>query len=128
MTNESRLLVSFAGIFLLSATAAAAVASHVLTGLDARALDSFQTAVEFQFFQALGLVAVVLVGERLGAGTLLRSAAWLLVAGVLLFCGSIYAATFGAPRSVLALAPYGGVALMLAWALFAAAVWRQRGA
>jgi uncharacterized membrane protein YgdD (TMEM256/DUF423 family) len=128
MTNESRLLVSLAGVFLLSATAAAAVASHVLTGLDARALDSFETAVQFQFFQALGLVAVVLVGERLGAGTLLRCAAWLLVAGVLLFCGSIYAATFGASRGVLALAPYGGVALMLAWLLFAAAVWRGRSA
>ena len=56
----------------------------------------------------------------------LRVAAWLLVLGIALFCGSIYAVTFGAPRSVLTLAPYGGVALMIAWLLFAAGVWLRR--
>ena len=40
--------------------------------------------------------------------------------------GSIYAATLGAPRAIVALAPYGGVALMVAWLLFAAGVWRRR--
>jgi uncharacterized membrane protein YgdD (TMEM256/DUF423 family) len=72
------------------------------------------------------LLAVVLTGERLGMGTALAAVAWLIVAGVLLFCGSIYFVTFGAARGVLALAPYGGVALMVAWALFAAVVWRRR--
>ncbi len=44
--------------------------------------------------------------------------------GVVLFCGSIGVVTFGAPRGVLALAPYGGVALMAAWLAFAIGVWR----
>ena len=124
--DESRLLLCLAGASLLLATIGGAVASHVLTGLDERSLHSFETAVDFQFFQALGLTAVVLVAERLGASVVLRVAAWLLVAGMALFCGSIYAATFGAPRGVLALAPYGGVALMVAWLLFAAGVWLRR--
>lgn len=127
VSTESRLLWCLAGVSLLLATIGGAVASHVLTGLDERSLHSFETAVDFQFFQALGLVAVVLVAERLGPSSLLRAAAWLLVAGMLLFCGSIYAATFGAPRGVLALAPYGGVALMIGWLLFAAGVWLRRG-
>jgi uncharacterized membrane protein YgdD (TMEM256/DUF423 family) len=111
---------------MLVATIGGALASHVLTGVDEASLRSFETAVSFQFFQSLGLAAVVLVAERLGASVLLRAAAWLLVAGVLLFCGSIYAATLGAPRATVALAPYGGVALMVAWLLFAAGVWRRR--
>lgn len=127
MTQGSRLLLSIAGVFLLIATAAAAVGSHVLTGLDERTLHSFDTAVQFQFFQSLGLLAVVLVSERLGNGTALAAVAWLIVAGVLLFCGSIYLVTFGASRGMLSLAPYGGVALMVAWLLFAAVVWRRRG-
>jgi uncharacterized membrane protein YgdD (TMEM256/DUF423 family) len=45
--------------------------------------------------------------------------------GVALFCGSIYIVTFGAARGVLALAPYGGVALMAAWLAFAIGVWRR---
>jgi uncharacterized membrane protein YgdD (TMEM256/DUF423 family) len=124
-STESRFLLSLAGVALLIATIAGAVASHVLTSLDERSLHSFETAVDFQFFQALGLAAVVLASERLGPSLALRCAAWLLVAGMTLFCGSIYAATFGAPRGVLSLAPYGGVALMLAWLLFAAGVWQR---
>lgn len=124
--NEARLLLCIAGLMLLDATIGGAVASHVLTNLDERALRSFDTAVDFEFFHALGLIGVVLVADRVGATLWLRVAAWLIVAGVLLFCGSIGLVTFGAPRGVLALAPYGGVALMAAWLAFAIGVWVGR--
>ena len=123
--NEARLLLCIAGLMLLDATIGGAVASHVLTNLDERSLRSFDTAVEFEFFHALGLIGVVLVAERVGANVWLRVAAWLLVAGVAVFCGSIALVTFGAPRGLLALAPYGGVALMAAWLAFAIGVWRR---
>lgn len=123
MSTHDKTLLTIAGLSLLVATIGGAVASHVLTGLDAAALHSFETAVDFQFFHALGLIGVVLVGARGIGGLTLQSAAWLLVAGMALFCGSIYAVTFGAPRAVLAIAPYGGVALMVAWLLFAVSVW-----
>jgi uncharacterized membrane protein YgdD (TMEM256/DUF423 family) len=110
---------------LLEATVGGAVASHVLTNLDERSLRSFQTGVDFEFFQALGLIGIVLVADRIGATLWLRAAAWLVVVGVALFCGSIYIVTFGAARGVLALAPYGGVALMAAWLAFAIGVWRR---
>jgi uncharacterized membrane protein YgdD (TMEM256/DUF423 family) len=125
-STEARLLLCIAGLMLLDATVGGAVASHVLTGLDERSLRSFETAVEFGFFHALGLIGIVLVADRIGATLWLRSAAWLIVAGVLLFCGSIALVTFGAPRGVLALAPYGGVALMVAWLAFAIGVWAGR--
>jgi uncharacterized membrane protein YgdD (TMEM256/DUF423 family) len=125
-STEARLLLCIAGLMLLDATIGGAVASHVLTNLDERSLRSFDTAVEFEFFHALGLLGVVLVAERLGKNAWLRAAAWLLVAGVVVFCGSIAVVTFGAPRGVLALAPYGGVALMAAWLAFSIGVWRGR--
>ena len=128
LSTESRLLLCIAGLLLLDATIGGVVASHVLTNLDERSRHSFDTAVDFEFFHALGLVGVVLVAERFGASLWLRAAAWLLVAGVVVFCGSIGAVTFGAPRGVLALAPYGGVALMAAWLAFAIGVWTKRGA
>ena len=125
-STESRLLLCVAGLMLLDATIGGAVASHVLTSLDEHARRSFETAVDFEFFHALGLIGVVLVAERIGANAWLRVAAWLLVAGVVVFCGSIGTVTFGAPRGVLALAPYGGVALMAAWLAFAIGVWTRR--
>jgi len=126
LSTETRLLLCVAGLLLLDATIGGAVASHVLTGLDERARRSFDTAIEFEFFHALGLIGVALVLDRLGASPWLRAAAWLLVAGIVVFCGSIAAVTFGAPRGMLALAPYGGVALMAAWLAFAIGVWTKR--
>jgi len=122
--NEARLLLCIAGLMLLDATIGGAVASHVLTNLDERSLRAFDTAVDFEFFHALGLIGVVLVADRVGATPWLRAAAWLIVVGVVLFTGSIGVVTLGAPRGVLALAPYGGVALMVAWLAFAIGVWR----
>ena len=39
----------------------------------------------------------------------------LTLTGIVLFCGSIYATTFGAPASVGSMAPIGGLAFMLGW-------------
>jgi uncharacterized membrane protein YgdD (TMEM256/DUF423 family) len=126
LSTESRLLLCIAGLLLLDGTIGGAVASHVLTNLDEASRRSFDTAVEFELLHALGLIGVVLVAERVGASAWLRVAAWLLVAGVVVFSGSIAVVAFGAPRGVLALAPYGGVALMAAWLAFAIGVWTRR--
>jgi len=125
-SNEARLLLCIAGLMLLDATIGGAVASHVLTNLDERSLRSFDTAIDFEFFHALGLIGIVLVADRVGATLWLRSAAWLIVVGVVLFGGSIAFVTFGAPRGLLAIAPFGGVALMAAWLAFAIGVWVGR--
>ena len=124
-TASARTLLCFAGVSLLAATIGGALGSHVLAGLDARALQSFNTAVAFQFFHGLGLIAVTLVGLRGIGGRWLWASAWLIAAGSLIFSGSIYARTFGAPAGVLSLAPYGGVALMLGWLVFGSCVWRR---
>jgi uncharacterized membrane protein YgdD (TMEM256/DUF423 family) len=124
MPIQSRVLLCVAGLSLLCATLGGAVASHVLATLDERTLHSFETAVDFQFYHGLGLIAVVLVGVRHGGGRAIWLAAWLLVAGTVLFCGSIYAMTFGAPSVVGSAAPYGGAAFMLGWLLFAWSAWQ----
>lgn len=122
-TAQRSLLLSFAGLSLLVATIAGASGSHALSFADAQALRSFETAVHFQFFHGLGVIAVTLVGLDGAAGRLRAGAAWLMLAGTVLFCGSIYARALGAPGSVVAVAPYGGVAFMLSWLAFAASAW-----
>jgi uncharacterized membrane protein YgdD (TMEM256/DUF423 family) len=120
---QSKLLLSAAGVSLLLATIAGAVGSHALSFADARALQSFETAVQFQFFHGLGVIAVVLVGLAGSGGRLRAAAAWLMLAGAVLFCGSIYARALGAPGGIVAVAPYGGVAFMVGWLAFAASAW-----
>jgi uncharacterized membrane protein YgdD (TMEM256/DUF423 family) len=68
---------------------------------------------------ALGLlllgVVVQLAGERLR----LRWSARLMLAGIVLFSGSIYLMTAGLPRWLGMVTPLGGVSFMAAWALLA---------
>ena len=117
------MLLSAAGASLLVATIAGAVGSHALTFPDAQALRSFETAVQFQFFHGLGVIVIALVGLAGRSGRLRAVAAWLMIAGTLLFCGSIYARALGAPTGIVGAAPYGGVAFMLGWLAFAASPW-----
>jgi len=125
MSTQARWLLCFAGLSLLCATAGGAVGSHVLTGLDERGLRAFASAVDFQFYHGLGLIAVTLVGERYVRSGAIWLGAWLLALGTVLFCGSIYATTFGAPDFVGSAAPIGGVAFMAGWLAFAVGVWHN---
>jgi len=123
VSTQRNLLLSAAGVSLLVATIAGAVGSHALPLVDEQARRSVETAVQFQFFHGLGVIAVTLVGLSGRGGTLRALAGWLMVAGTVLFCGSIYARTLGADPGIVAVAPYGGVAFMLGWLAFAASPW-----
>jgi uncharacterized membrane protein YgdD (TMEM256/DUF423 family) len=55
----------------------------------------------------------------------MRTAGWLLAAGIVLFSGSLYALALGAPRALGPVTPLGGLAWILAWLAFAVAVLRS---
>ena len=122
--NSSRALGA-AGLLLALATACGAFGAHALKGqLAPERLALWETAVRYQFLQSLGLIAVGLTLRTLEGGAL-RAAAALLLAGTLLFCGSLYALSLGGPRVVGMLTPLGGLAWIAAWLLFAVGVWRH---
>jgi uncharacterized membrane protein YgdD (TMEM256/DUF423 family) len=123
MMTQKKVLLSAAGISLLVATLAGAVGSHALSFPNDQALRSFETAVQFQFFHGLGVIAAALVGVTGRGGFVRAVAAWLMLAGAVLFCGSIYARALGAAPGIVGIAPYGGVAFMVAWLAFAASPW-----
>jgi uncharacterized membrane protein YgdD (TMEM256/DUF423 family) len=102
------------------ATLFGAFGAHTLKGqLSPDRLEVYETAVRYHFFHALGLLGVGLA-MRFMDGALLRYAAALIVAGIVLFSGSLYALTFGAPRLLGVVTPLGGLALIAGWLLFAA--------
>jgi len=121
-----------AGLLLALATACGAFGAHTLKGqLSAERLQLWDTAVRYHLFQALGLIGVGLTLRALegGAGVVsaapaLRAAAALIVSGIILFSGSLYALALGAPRTLGVLTPLGGLAWIAAWLLFAWGVWR----
>lgn len=121
----SRCLAAGATLMLLGVMLGA-FGAHVLQDqLTPRRLASFQTGVQYQFLHALGLLAVGLLAQLTRPTRSLRVAASLMLVGVLLFSGSIYAMTFGAPRWLGAVAPLGGLSMMAAWAAVATHAWRM---
>ncbi len=84
----------------------------------------YETAVRYHFIHALGLLAIGVLLRSVD-GELLRWSAALVLAGIILFSGSLYLLTFGAPRFVGIITPLGGLALIAGWVLFATTMWRQ---
>jgi uncharacterized membrane protein YgdD (TMEM256/DUF423 family) len=116
MEPGTRYLAASAALLACLASGLAAVGSHLLAHrLAPPELASFNTAVAFQCVNALGLFAVAWARERLPASHLVRLSGWLLMAGTMLFCGSIYAARLGLAAAAGPAAPVGGSMVILAW-------------
>jgi uncharacterized membrane protein YgdD (TMEM256/DUF423 family) len=79
-------------------------------------LAVFETGVRYQMYHALALLAVGLAFARL-EGRTVAAAAWLFVAGTVLFSGSLYVLTLTGTRWWGAVTPLGGVAFLAGWAL-----------
>jgi uncharacterized membrane protein YgdD (TMEM256/DUF423 family) len=121
--NSARTLAA-AGILLALATACGAFGAHALrASLAPERLALWETAVRYQFFQALGLLGVGLAMRTLD-GSVLRAAALLIIIGIVLFSGSLYGLALGAPRLLGVLTPAGGLAWICGWLLFAYGAWR----
>ena len=122
--NSGRTL-AIAGLLLALATACGAFGAHALkTHLAPDRLQLWETAVRYHFFQALGLLGVGLALRSVDAA-MLRNAAALIVVGIVLFSGSLYALSLGGPRVLGALTPVGGLAWIAGWLLFAYALWAR---
>jgi uncharacterized membrane protein YgdD (TMEM256/DUF423 family) len=111
-----------AALLLALATLIGAVAAHALRGrLPADRFEVLQTAVYYQFLHALGLFGLGLALERWSLRAL-RVAAWLVLCGIALFCGSLYLLLAGAPRLIGAATPLGGACLIAGWCVAAFAL------
>lgn len=125
-TKLWRVLIAAAALLMAVATGLGAWASHGLAAsLDASALGSFETAVTYQFVHALGLLGIAIYGERRGRARLLGLAAVVLLGGIVLFCGGVYASSLAGPRWIASLAPTGGAGLIVGWILVGVAVLRD---
>lgn len=90
--------------------------------LDAQHLDVWHTAVRFQFWHVLALVATALIPGRSRARSV---ALWAFAIGILLFCGSLYALALSAPSATGFVTPFGGLAFVVGWIALGMALTRR---
>ena len=122
MTTVARIFLSAGGVAALLAVALGAFGAHALKArLSPEMLAVWHTGVEYHAFHALGLLAVGIVSIHLPSSALLRWSGWLMLAGIVLFSGSLYILALSGERWAGAVTPIGGLAFLAAWALFVAA-------
>ena len=103
-------------VFGLLGVAGGAMGAHWLQNvLDPGDLKTFETAVRYQMYHALALLATGLLAGNWKA-VWFTLACGLFTAGVLLFSGSLYFLAFTGIGAFGAVAPLGGVCLMAGWA------------
>jgi len=120
-----RCIVAGALLMLLAVILGAFGAHALRAQLSPVRLASFQTGVLYHQLHALALVFVGILAHVTPRSRWIGWAAALFGAGILLFAGSIYALTFGAPRGFGMVAPLGGVSFMLGWACVAMHAWKS---
>jgi uncharacterized membrane protein YgdD (TMEM256/DUF423 family) len=126
MATTAKLFLVLGSAAALAAVLLGAFGAHALKArLDADALALWRTAVEYHFYHALGLLAVGVVAAHLPGSALLRGSGWTMLAGIVVFSGSLYALALSGHRWLGALTPLGGVAFIASWLLLAAAVLRS---
>ena len=110
-----------AAAMLLGVVAGAFGAHSLASQLDARSLQTFETAVRYHLIHGLGLLAV----GAIAGGSLGWFAGALMTAGIVLFSGSLYGLALGGPSWLGPVTPLGGLCLIAAWGCLFVAVLRQ---
>ncbi len=118
-------LVALGAVLAALAVALGAFGAHALKArLAPDSLAIWQTAAQYHFWHALGVIAAGLALAQVPGSGWLRAAGILLALGVLLFSGSLYALALSGVRGFGAVTPFGGLAFILGWLALAIGAWR----
>ena len=141
MTGTGARILAVGAVTAAVGVAVGAFGAHALEArVTPDMLANYETGARYHFYHSLGIIAIGVVallfegagGSTAGDGRVqsalprLRWAAWLMLAGVVLFSGSLYAMALTGQRWLGAVTPLGGVSFIAGWALLAWAVGNRR--
>ncbi|MDN3575705.1 DUF423 domain-containing protein [Chitinimonas viridis] len=122
---NARQLIIAGSLNMVLGVGAGAFGAHGLKAvLSPAQLAIWQTAVSYQQLHALGLILVGALASRLGPSATARIGNCML-AGIIVFSGSLYALALSGIKLLGAITPLGGVALLAAWLMLAWAAYRS---
>ncbi|NHM30147.1 DUF423 domain-containing protein [Neobacillus terrae] len=113
-----KLFIIIGAINAFLAVALGAFGAHGLADkLEPKYLDIWKTGVTYQMFHATGLMIVAILLGRIPSSALFSWSGWLMLIGIILFSGSLYALSLTKVGILGAITPLGGVAFLAAWIL-----------
>ena len=125
MIAQARWVIQMGSVLGLLAVGVGAFGAHSLRArLEAAGrMDTFETAVKYQFYHAVALVLVGIITQLLAnnpaALKTLNWSAWSFVAGTFIFSGSLYILCLTGVTWLGAITPIGGLFFLAGWALLA---------
>jgi uncharacterized membrane protein YgdD (TMEM256/DUF423 family) len=123
MQRQARQFIVLGALSAAAAIGLGAFGAHALRHTITPAMrDIYQTAVLYHLVHSVGLLGVALVCSLRPPNGLAVAAGYTMAGGMVLFAGSLYLLATTGVRWLGAVTPFGGVAMMAAWLLLAAAV------
>ncbi|MAL18192.1 MAG: hypothetical protein CL670_01915 [Balneola sp.] len=115
--SNPKIIIAIAAFLLAIAVAAGAFGAHALKNtLSPERLETWQTAVQYHAWHALGLMLIALVGVQFQI--VVTWPASLILTGIVIFSGSLYILCLSGIGWLGAITPIGGVAFIAGWILF----------
>ncbi len=115
--STEKLFASLGALLALLAVTLGAFGAHALKSrLSPELLQTFETGVTYQMYHALGLFAVAWAYSRFSS-PFVQASGWFMLAGTVVFSGSLYLLAMTDWRWLGAVTPVGGLGMILGWAL-----------
>ncbi|MGO4953425.1 DUF423 domain-containing protein [Paenibacillus peoriae] len=118
-----KILLLLGCIVMFLAVALGAFGAHALKKrLSVDMMSIFQTGIQYQIAHGLGLLLLGVLADNLIHSSLIVTAGWVMLVGILLFSGSLYALSISGVKKLGAITPIGGLAFLASWVIVIVAV------
>jgi uncharacterized membrane protein YgdD (TMEM256/DUF423 family) len=112
-----KIIFSLAALSAMLSVILGAFAAHGLKSrISETLLSTFQTGVQYQMYHSLALILLVILYRQMPQSLLIYSAAFIL-AGIVLFSGSLYMLALTQIKWFGPITPLGGLCFIVGWAL-----------
>ena len=113
MSDNRRRFLFMGSVNAFLAVALGAFGAHGLKAmLSPQALQTWQTAFEYHIYHGLGLILIALLLDSLPKA---RISGWFMLAGSILFSGSLYLLALSGIKMLGMITPLGGLCFLAAW-------------
>lgn len=113
-------------IFLALAVGFGAFGAHIVQEmLTPDRFDVYKTAVEYHFYHAIGLLILGIISQRMEPVIWITWSGYCMIAGILIFSGSLYILTLTDTTWLGVVTPIGGFAFILGWSFLVLGILKQ---